>query len=369
MLVWLLIHIPVGVHPDLYKEYESNIDELSNTFKCLDGSGVIQLNQLNDGILDCDDGSDEPGTSVGKGTFYCPNQGYVPSFIERWSVNDGKCDCCDCSDEWETNATTKATCSDLESKRVKLLKEVQKHYAKGLKEKENLESMGRKELEKYKKDSESIDARIDEIEKSISRLELTKTETNTTEESDTETEEKVEENDTGFKRYIKLLWKFTFHVPDVRSSLKNSVTEKRIKELEDEKETLEERRRKLGDYKDIDEDEDPGLVAMMGKEFTDGKMSLKVMKELKDDYRTIGRHKKYTGSSMVFKDGDYCWQISGSRSGVLDVVCWDENKLIGVMETETCKYTGIFASPIGCNQSSLDTLSYKDLKKIIKRIK
>jgi len=68
-------------------------------FNCLDGNGSISFNFVNNDFCDCNDGSDEPGTSACKnGRFYCePELRYLPSS----RVNDGICDCCDGSDEWK----------------------------------------------------------------------------------------------------------------------------------------------------------------------------------------------------------------------------------------------------------------------------
>ena len=72
-------------------------------FTCLDSSHSIPWPNVNDDYCDCDDGSDEPGTSAcASGIFFCTNknghknlQQKIPSSL----VNDGFCDCCDGSDE------------------------------------------------------------------------------------------------------------------------------------------------------------------------------------------------------------------------------------------------------------------------------
>lgn len=67
---------------------------------CLDGSNTKAV--LNDDFCDCVDGSDEPSTTACyNGTFYCQNEGHVPSFIKSMQVDDGFCDpaCCDGTDE------------------------------------------------------------------------------------------------------------------------------------------------------------------------------------------------------------------------------------------------------------------------------
>ena len=93
-----------GARPELADAY----DALGEHFQCLDGAQVLpSYAQLNDDYCDCEDGSDEPGTSACSGVassrsvgFYCPNLGYEGSVIPPSRVNDGICDCCDGGDEW-----------------------------------------------------------------------------------------------------------------------------------------------------------------------------------------------------------------------------------------------------------------------------
>jgi len=60
------------------------IGNSKNEFGCLDGSGMIPFNQVNDDFCDCSDGSDEPGTSAcSNGLFHCPNAGFKPENIFR----------------------------------------------------------------------------------------------------------------------------------------------------------------------------------------------------------------------------------------------------------------------------------------------
>ena len=60
VFILLVFH---GISPDKVLHYNVHSDK----FKCLDGKKFISFSAINDNYCDCDDGSDEPGTSA------CPN--------------------------------------------------------------------------------------------------------------------------------------------------------------------------------------------------------------------------------------------------------------------------------------------------------
>jgi len=73
---------------------------LGTSFSCKDKSKTVPSSYVNDQFCDCEDGSDEPGTSACvNGQFWCVNKGFRGSSIYSSRVNDGICDCCDGSDE------------------------------------------------------------------------------------------------------------------------------------------------------------------------------------------------------------------------------------------------------------------------------
>lgn len=85
----------VGVAPEEQAAYAG-----VSTFQCKDGSLTVPITSLNDDFCDCNDGSDEPGTSAcSNGRFYCANVGHAAKHVKSSRVGDGLCDCCDGSDE------------------------------------------------------------------------------------------------------------------------------------------------------------------------------------------------------------------------------------------------------------------------------
>lgn len=88
-----------GVPPDLIAKYTP--DDQNSLFTCIVSGEKIPFSRVNDGFVDCKDGSDEVGTSAGTSGFYCKNEGYFPKRISNSFVDDGICDCCDGSDEAE----------------------------------------------------------------------------------------------------------------------------------------------------------------------------------------------------------------------------------------------------------------------------
>lgn len=143
-------------HMAYYADAKSN-----GQFTCFDESHSMPWSNVNDDYCDCDDGSDEPGTSAcASGVFFCTNknghkrlQQKIPSSL----VNDGFCDCCDGSDEPKTivkKRCPKNRCKHLVRDERKAKKKLIRKHEKGFKTRRKRGSM--KDLKKnFRKFKES----------------------------------------------------------------------------------------------------------------------------------------------------------------------------------------------------------------------
>ncbi|KAF1745055.1 hypothetical protein MXB_2846 [Myxobolus squamalis] len=83
-----------------YHSVQSRYQNVKDTFSCLDKSHEIPYIHVNDDYCDCNDSSDEPGTSAcSNGVFVCQNLGYKEKSVSSMDVGDEICNCCDGSDE------------------------------------------------------------------------------------------------------------------------------------------------------------------------------------------------------------------------------------------------------------------------------
>jgi predicted nuclease with TOPRIM domain len=114
-----------GIPPHQKERYAAD------TFTCDGGKISLPKQYVNDDYCDCQDGSDEPGTSAcGNGYFHCLNKGYRITKQPSSKVNDGVCDCCDGSDEWASGKCAN-TCALIAASEMVELEKLRNGYMAG----------------------------------------------------------------------------------------------------------------------------------------------------------------------------------------------------------------------------------------------
>ena len=161
-------------------------------FSCLDGSGVISFDFVNDDYCDCADGSDEPGTSAcSNGKFFCANVGHRAQYIPSSRVNDGICDCCDGSDEWVAGScedTCHALGAEARAQHEKMLKAAKEGFEVRKQLVEQAESMLRETLT-------NLQAKEQEVEQLRKDVELRRAEKEAAEAPEKEALDKYREEE------------------------------------------------------------------------------------------------------------------------------------------------------------------------------
>lgn len=132
---------PRGVSLEKASFYKNDVE-----FKCLSDGKIIPVAHVNDDYCDCDDGSDEPGTSAcPNGLFYCTNKGYKGLYLLSSRVNDGICDCCDGSDEYEGLISCENTCLSLNDAELKQREAFRRNQEQGYKVKQEYIQQGKRQ--------------------------------------------------------------------------------------------------------------------------------------------------------------------------------------------------------------------------------
>lgn len=69
----------------------------------------------------------------------------------------------------------------------------------------------------------------------------------------------------------------------------------------------------------------------------------------------IGKYSHFDDNKLHFRNGDKCWN-GPYRSGVVELICGSNHKLISVSEPEKCEYSFELISPIVCQEYSDEDL-------------
>ncbi|XP_061191437.1 glucosidase 2 subunit beta-like isoform X1 [Saccostrea echinata] len=154
---------PRGVSISMASKYQPNE---RNKFNCINGFGEIPYDHLNDDYCDCDDGTDEPGTSAcANGKFHCTNAGYIPKYIQSSRVNDGVCDCCDGTDEYGGKIECVNNCKELGKAMREEQDQKRRLHEEGFKKRDGF-------IAEVKRIMEEKNVKIQELEKEKAELEV-----------------------------------------------------------------------------------------------------------------------------------------------------------------------------------------------------
>lgn len=195
--------LPRGVGPEFAKYFSGK-----SSFQCIGNPSVtIKTSQVNDGVCDCPDGSDEPGTTAcahldplsppqplansPSGStnttltlpgFWCANVGHVGMYVPFAFVNDGVCDyslCCDGTEEYSGVSGVKCEnrCDDIGKEYRRIEKEKAGRIEKSLKKRRYMVKEA-KELHRqlevriinYKSEIEKLKAKEKDLKKNYEEV-------------------------------------------------------------------------------------------------------------------------------------------------------------------------------------------------------
>ena len=66
---------------------------------------------------------------------------------------------------------------------------------------------------------------------------------------------------------------------------------------------------------------------------------------------------------MKFINGDFCFVTNSNRTTIVNMECWNEDKLLLVEEPKTCEYKFIISTPSICSKNYLQNLEKLNLRK------
>jgi len=131
--------------------------------------------RTNDDYCDCEDGSDEPGTSAcANGRFYCVNKGHRGEHIFSSRVNDGICDCCDGSDETGGKVKCVDICLKVGEAAKKEEAEYEKIFGEGAEIRKKYIQQYREGMEAKREELVSVSAEIETLRGKLAAVQAVK---------------------------------------------------------------------------------------------------------------------------------------------------------------------------------------------------
>lgn len=351
-----LFEPPLGSLPQTWDLYKAKIDINKQTFTCFDGSKTISLSKVNDNYQDCPDGSDEPGTSalLNKTKFYCKTDEHFVELVDRWSVGDGICDCCDGSDEfYNTRVKCKNTCGKYLKDRQKYIKKLEKKYNNALSMQKSLAKSGEKEVKKVSNQLYITRGKfylIDCLFGYVKNFNIVN-----------------DSNPTKWRLMLINLCRITFQHPSNRTSFIQALKDALITDLTKLNATTSRQYKHSMFLSTNYDNSNYSFVKLHNSKHQHGEYSIKFNKWVKQGSIKIGKFSHSKNSIFIYTNGEFCDVINSERTFNMTLECRFDNKLISVTETSTCKYYGVFGTPIACkveDKEKIYKMSIHDLENL-----
>lgn len=340
-----------------------HFDFAKETFTCYDGSNVIPFSKYNDHHRDCNDGSDEMGTSEGPIDipFTCINAPFIAKNISRSQVNDGICDCCDGSDENLTidhNVQCPNTCEMLNQPRYLTLNDLKGVMINGISHRRVLESGGKRLLNVTESSIERYKKQIIEIKEQIKTLE--------------EEEKSLDQPPTVYQMhpFLTTLWKKLFFIQDdyifdeVFYGTKGKINclNKKIEKLNSDLSYTQYKYALL-----IDKNISIQYFPLYNVSFPLGDYDFLFLSEMKKGNISLGKLNSFDEKNRVIylDDGDFCPEINEGRKTTINIECWNEGQLFEVNETSPCIYQARVGTQETCDILDIYNLLDKTLEELL----
>ncbi|VDO31648.1 unnamed protein product [Haemonchus placei] len=366
---------------------EAALYKRSFEFMCLDGSKSIPYDSVNDDYCDCDDGSDEPGTSAcPDAKFHCVNKGHIAKDIPSSRVDDTICDCCDGSDELYSKVECPNICEELGRKTREESKKQAEIARKGFAARKVLAMEGQKLRDEKVQAAAPLK---EEREKLLPTREELLKKKNTAVERESALKDKHKEAWEGKfsvlagSNQVKttvlcFLWSHSFQhfFTLVLMNLEAEAARKEYDELDVKITTLDSQIQEAEWFINQDFGSDLAWATLKGQcyELNDKQYTYKycpfdktVQKDSNGYGETaLGNWKDWSGepenkySKQAYTGGQQCWN-GPQRFTQVTIQCGETSELIEVTEPSKCEYRFLFRTPAACTDPDHEEQPHMEL--------